>query len=144
MRTKYSIAIVGAHGKTTITSLIFHILIKVKKNPIAIIGGHIKNISINARMESRDFLVAEIDKCDRALLKLQATLAVITNIDYEHVEIYRNLANIKNTFKQFLENLPFYGKTFVCVDDAHVHSILSLPHIKMIKYGLNQNFDTNI
>lgn len=144
MRTKYSIAIAGAHGKTTTTSLISHILIEAKKDPTVIIGGHLKNISTNARMGSGDFLVAEADESDRSLLKLQATLAVVTNIDYEHVETYKDLDDIKTTFRQFLENLPFYGKAFVCVDDENVRSLLPMPHIKMIKYGLDQNFGADI
>lgn len=137
MRTKFSIAIGGSHGKTTTTSLISHILIEANMDPTVIIGGHLKNISTNARMGSGDFLVAEADESDRSLLKLQATLAVITNIDYEHVETYKDLDDVKNTFKQFIENLPFYGKAFVCVDDESIRSMLPIPHVKIVKYGLD-------
>lgn len=135
MRTKYSIAIAGSHGKTTTTSLISHILIEAQKDPTVIIGGHLKNISANARMGNGDFLVAEADESDRSLLKLQATLAVVTNIDYEHVETYHDLNDVKNTFRQFIENLPFYGKAFVCIDDEPVRSLLPMPHVKIVKYG---------
>jgi len=142
MRTKYSIAISGSHGKTTTTSLISHILIEAKKDPTVIIGGHLKNISANARFGNGDFLVAEADESDRSLLCLHATLAVITNIDLEHLETYADLDDIKNTFKQFLNNLPFYGKAFICIDNLNIQSILPLPHIKTIKYGLdNHNAD---
>lgn len=141
MRTKYSIAIGGSHGKTTTTSLISHILIEAQMDPTVIIGGHLKTISTNARLGGGDFLVAETDESDRSLLHLQATLAVVTNIDLEHLETYKDLDDIKETFKQFLNNLPFYGKAFVCVDDEHVRSILPLPHIKTVKYGLESDAD---
>jgi UDP-N-acetylmuramate--alanine ligase len=137
MRTKYSVAIAGSHGKTTTTSMISHILIEAHTDPTVIIGGHLKNISTHARLGSGDFLVAESDESDRSFLYLHATLAIVTNIDLEHLETYRDLDDVKDTFKQFLSNLPFYGKAIVCVDDPNVRSILPLPHIKTIKYGLD-------
>lgn len=141
MRTKYSIAIAGTHGKTTTTSLISHILIEAGLDPTVIIGGHLKNISTNARFGNGDFLVAEADESDRSLTRLQATIAIITNIDLEHLETYNNLDDIKETFKQFLNNLPFYGLAIICIDDPNIQSILPMPHIKTIKYGLNQQAD---
>lgn len=137
MRTKYSIAIAGSHGKTTTTSLISHILIEAHIDPTVIIGGHLKNISTNARFGDGEFLVAEADESDRSLLNLQATLAVVTNIDLEHLETYRDIDDIKDTFSRFLNNLPFYGKAFVCIDDENVAAILPIAHIKTIKYGMN-------
>jgi UDP-N-acetylmuramate--alanine ligase len=139
MRTKYSIAIAGAHGKTTTTSMISHILIEAHKDPTVIIGGHLKNISTNALWGSGDFLVAEADESDRSLLRLYPTLAVVTNIDLEHLETYKDIDDIKQTFTQFLANIPFYGKAFVCVDDPHIRSILPLAHVKTIKYGLDES-----
>lgn len=141
MRTKYSIAIAGAHGKTTTTSLISHILMEAAMDPTIIIGGHLKNISTNARFGKGDFLVAEADESDRSLTRLIPTLAVVTNIDLEHLETYTDLDDIKQTFKQFLNNLPFYGKAIVCIDDANIRSLLPMPHIKMIKYGLDSSAD---
>jgi UDP-N-acetylmuramate--alanine ligase len=141
MRTKYSIAIAGAHGKTTTTSLISHILIEAHLDPTVIIGGHLKNISANARLGKGDFLVAEADESDRSLINLHATLAVITNIDLEHLETYTDIDDIKNTFRQFLNNLPFYGCAIICIDDAHVRSLLPLTHIKTIKYGFDHTAD---
>lgn len=137
MRTKYSIAISGSHGKTTTTSMISHILIEAKLDPTVIIGGHLKNISENAKLGKGEFLVAETDESDRSLLNLYPTLAVLTNIDLEHLETYTDLDDIKSTFKQFLNNIPFYGKAFVCIDDPEIQSILPIPHIKIIKYGTN-------
>ncbi|MGB8468251.1 MAG: UDP-N-acetylmuramate--L-alanine ligase [Candidatus Babeliales bacterium] len=141
MRTKYSIAVAGMHGKTTTTSLISHILIEAHKDPTVIIGGHLKNISSNARMGTGDFLVAEADESDRSLLSLQATLAIITNINLEHLDTYTDIEDIKQTFVQFLNNLPFYGKAIVCIDDPYIRSILPMPHIKFIKYGINPDAD---
>lgn len=140
MRTKYSVAIAGMHGKTTTTSLIAHILLEAQVDPTIIIGGHLKALSANARLGNGDFLVAEADESDRSFLHLHATIAIVTNIDLEHLETYRDLDDIKNTFKQFLNNLPFYGKAILCIDDPIVHSLLPMPHLKTILYGLDSNY----
>jgi len=141
MRTKYGIAISGAHGKTTTTSLIAHILIESGLDPTVVIGGHLKNICTNARIGAGDFLVAEADESDRSLLHLQATLALITNIDLEHLETYQDITDIKDTFIQFLNNLPFYGKAFLCTDSAHIRSLLPIEHIKTVTYALDHPAD---
>lgn len=142
MRTKYSIAISGSHGKTTTTSLVSHILMEAKLDPTVIVGGHLKNIDANARLGNGEFLVAETDESDRSVQNLHPTLAVVTNIDLEHLETYKDLDDIKETFKRFLNNIPFYGKAFVCIDDANARSIIpTLPHIKMVKYGLDESAD---
>ncbi len=141
MRTKYSIAIAGSHGKTTTTSLISHILIEAQLDPTVIIGGHLKTISHNARLGTGNFLVAEADESDRSFLHLHSTLAVVTNIDLEHLETYKDLADIKQTFTHFLSNLPFYGKAIVCIDDQNVREILPIPHVKTISYGLDSDAD---
>lgn len=139
MRTKFSIAISGSHGKTTTTSLISHILIEAGMDPTVIIGGVLKNISTNARFGLGDFLVAEADESDRSLTNLHATLAVVTNIDLEHLETYTDLDDIKATFKQFLNNIPFYGKAIICSDNQNVQSLLPIAHLSLVKYGLDQN-----
>ncbi len=141
MRTKYSIAIAGAHGKTTTTSLISHILIEADLDPTVIIGGHLKTISHNARMGNGNFLVAEADESDRSFLNLYPTLAVVTNIDLEHLETYKDIDDIKKTFSHFLSNLPFYGKAIVCIDDPHIQAILPIAHVKTIQYGLSPHAD---
>ena len=141
MRTKYSVAIAGSHGKTTTTSLISHILIEAQTDPTVIIGGHLKNISTNARLGKGDFLIAEADESDRSFLQLQATLAIVTNIDLEHLETYKNLEDVKQTFRQFLRNLPFYGKAILCIDDPNVRSMLPIPYTKLIKYGIEKKED---
>lgn len=141
MRTKYSIAVSGAHGKTTTTSLISHILIESQRNPTVIIGGILKNIANNAQLGESELLIAEADESDRSLLYLNPTMAVVTNIDAEHLDTYRDIDDIKTTFKNFLARLPFYGKAFVCIDDHNVQSILPLPHINTIKYGFSTKAD---
>lgn len=141
MRTKHSIAISGAHGKTTTTSLISHILIEAALDPTVIIGGHLTTISHNARIGTGDFLVAEADESDRSFLYLYATIAIVTNIDLEHLETYQNIDDIKQTFKQFLLNLPFYGAAILCGDDEHIQSLLPIPTIKTILYGLSPRAD---
>lgn len=141
MRTKYSVAIAGAHGKTTTTSLISHILMEAQMDPTIIIGGHLKNLSTNARMGEGEFLVAEADESDRTLLHLHATIAVVTNIDLEHLETYKDLEDIKQTFLQFINNLPFYGKAIMCLEDPVIQSILPIPHIKTITYGISTDAD---
>jgi UDP-N-acetylmuramate--alanine ligase len=138
MRTKYSIAIAGSHGKTTTTSMLSHILIEAGLDPTVIIGGHLINMSTNARMGNGDFLVAEADESDRSFLHLQATLALVTNIDLEHLETYSDLADVKQTYIRFLNNLPFYGKAFICIDNPVIRSMLPLPHIKLVSYGLSE------
>lgn len=141
MRTKYSVAIAGSHGKTTTTSLISHILIEAALDPTVIIGGHLHAISHNARMGDGDFLVAEADESDRSLLHLHTTLAVVTNIDLEHLETYKDLDDIKATFRQFLSHLPFYGSAILCIDDENIQSLLPIPTIKTILYGLSPRAD---
>lgn len=141
MRTKQSVAIAGSHGKTTTTSLISHILLEAALDPTIIVGGHLQNISSNARFGQGDLLVAEADESDRSFLKLYPTLAVVTNIDFEHVDVYRNLDDVKQAFLLFLQNIPFYGKAFVCSDDEHVRSILPLHSIKTVKYGFDNEAD---
>ncbi|MBY0352880.1 UDP-N-acetylmuramate--L-alanine ligase [Candidatus Babeliales bacterium] len=141
MRTKYSVAVTGAHGKTTTTSLISHIMIEAQKNPTVIVGGVLKNIDSNAQFGDSNLLIAEADESDRSFLYLNPTMAVVTNIDTEHLDTYRDLDDIKQTFQNFLARLPFYGKAIVCIDDPNLCSILPLPHISTVKYGLSSKAD---
>jgi len=139
--TKCSIAVAGAHGKTTTTSMIAHILLEAHLDPTIIVGGHLKNLSINARLGKGDILVAEADESDRSFLKLHPSLAIITNIDLEHVDVYRDINDIKKAFLQFLHNIPFYGAAFVCIDNPHVRSLLPLPDVKITTYGFSEDAD---
>ena len=141
MRTKYGIAVAGSHGKTTTTSMLSHILIEAKLDPTVIVGGIVKNLSTNAKLGLGQLLIAEADESDKSLLYLNPTFTVVTNIDSEHLDTYKNLEDVKDTFKNFLSRLPFYGKAILCIDDPNIKSILPLPHIRTIKYGLNNNAD---
>jgi UDP-N-acetylmuramate--alanine ligase len=141
MRTKYSIAVSGAHGKTTTTSLISHILIEAEKNPTVIIGGILKNIATHAHLGDSNILIAEADESDRSLLYLNPSMAVVTNIDAEHLDVYKDIEDIKQTFRDFLARLPFYGKAFLCSDDPNIRAILPLHHISVTKYGIQDDAD---
>ncbi|MFH1644427.1 MAG: UDP-N-acetylmuramate--L-alanine ligase [bacterium] len=141
MRTKYGVAISGTHGKTTTTSMISHIFIESKMDPTVIIGGILKNISANAKLGNGKMLIAEVDESDKSLLYLNPTMAIVTNIEAEHLDTYKNLSDIQKTFKDFLARLPFYGKAFLCIDDPNIKSILPLPHINTIKYGFDESAD---
>lgn len=141
MRTKYSVAISGAHGKTTTTSMISHLFLQAKKDPTILIGGILKNISSHAQLGQSDILIAEADESDRSFLLLNPTTAIVTNIDKEHLNNYKDLDDIRQAFKDFLSRLPFYGKGIICIDDENIRSILPLPHVQLIKYGLSPDAD---
>lgn len=141
MRTKYGVAISGSHGKTTTTSMLSHILIESKMDPTIIIGGILKNISANAKLGKSNILIAEADESDRSLLYLNPTMAIVTNIDAEHLDTYKDLRDVQQTFKYFLARLPFYGKAFLCSEDKNIRSILPLPHINTVKYGFDEHAD---
>jgi len=140
MRSKYSIAISGSHGKTTTTSLISQILIEAQTDPTVVIGGQLKNINSNIRVGNGNFLVAEADESDRSFLQLFPTLAIVTNIDLEHLETYKDLDDIKQAFMQFMNNLAFYGKAIICIDDENIRS-LPIAHIKTISYAIEHEAD---
>jgi UDP-N-acetylmuramate--alanine ligase len=135
-----SIAVAGSHGKTTTTSLISHILIANDMDPTVVIGGQLKNIASNARTGNGNVLVAEADESDRSFLELYATMAVVTNIDLEHLETYADLEDIKNCFKQFLSNLAAHGKAIICADDENIQSLLPLKQTT-ISYGIEHTAD---
>lgn len=137
MRMKYGIAISGSHGKTTTTSMISHILTEAQFDPTIVIGGILKNLSTHAKLGQGDLLIAEADESDRSLLYLNPSIAIVTNIDAEHLDTYKDLGDVQETFKNFLARLPFYGKAIICIDDLNIRSILPLSHINTIKYGLS-------
>ena len=137
MRTKFGVAVAGSHGKTTTTSMIAHVLDQAKLDPTIVIGGILKNLSTHARLGNGDLLVAEADESDRSLLYLNPSIAIVTNIDAEHLDTYKDLDDVKDTFKNFLARLPFYGKAIVCIDDPNIRTILPLEHIPTIKYGFH-------
>ncbi len=142
MRLKYGIAVAGAHGKTTTTSMIGSILTRGGLDPTIVIGGRL-NIwgGSNARLGSSDFLVAEADESDGSFLALSPSIAVITNIDYEHIDFYQSMDNLRKTFVDFINKIPFYGRAILCLDDKEVQGLI--PNLKKsyLTYGLNPQSD---
>jgi len=141
MEQKYSITVTGSHGKTTTTSLISHIFITANTNPTVIIGGQLKNISSNAYNGNGSFVIAEADESDRSFLALKPDIAVITNIDKEHLETYKDLSDILNTYMQFIDNISPNGKAIMCIDDDNSRSIQHKIQRKTISYGIDNDAD---
>lgn len=141
LKMKFSIAVSGSHGKTTTTSMIATVLAAGGLDPTMVIGGKLGSIGSNAKMGGGEILVAEADESDRSFLKLAPTVAVITNIDREHLDHYRDINDIKAAFLQFANIVPFYGCTVVCHDDPHVRDILPEVTRRLITYGIETPAD---
>jgi UDP-N-acetylmuramate--alanine ligase len=141
MRMKYGIAIAGTHGKTTTTSLVATVLSAGNLDPTVIIGGRIKNMGGHAKLGQSQYLIAEADESDGSFLKLSPTLAVITTLDEEHMDFYQTLQNMKSTFLQFLNKIPFYGAAIICLDDVNLQSLLPGIEKRTITYGLKSQAD---
>ena len=142
MRLKYGIAIAGAHGKTTTTNMIGSILTRGGLDPTVVIGGRL-NIwgGSNARLGNGDFLVAEADESDGSFLALSPSMAVVTNIDYEHIDFYHSMDNLRKTFVDFINKVPFYGRAIICVDDKEVQGLIPKLTKSYLTYGLNPQSD---
>jgi len=141
MRLKYGIAIAGAHGKTTTTSLVAAVLAKGGIDPTVVIGGRLNVIGSNAILGSGEFMVAEADESDGSFLKLSPTIAIITNIDAEHLDYYRDIEEIKQAFLAFINKIPFYGLVIVCLDDVHAQDLIPRVNKRFITYGLSAQAD---
>ncbi len=137
MRLKSSVAVAGSHGKTTTTSLVGTVLSQAGLDPTLVIGGKLNNLNTNARLGQGDLLVAEADESDGSFLLLSPTVAVVTNIDLEHLNYYRDLEHLKETFLAFINKVPFYGSAILCLDDPNVQSLLPLVKKRYITYGLS-------
>ena len=136
MRLKQGVAIAGTHGKTTTTSLVASVLAEAGLDPTFVIGGRLNAAGSNARLGAGDFIVVEADESDASFLHLQPVIAVVTNIDADHMDTYaQDFGRLKNAFVQFLQNLPFYGAAVLCADDPHVRDILALVTKPVITYG---------
>ena len=142
MRLKYGIAIAGAHGKTTTTNMIGSILTRGGLDPTVVIGGRL-NIwgGSNARLGNGDFLVAEADESDGSFVALSPSMAVVTNIDYEHIDFYHSMDNLRKTFVDFINRIPFYGRAIICVDDKEVQGLIPKLTKSYLTYGLNPQSD---
>ena len=141
MRLRFSIAVAGAHGKTTTTSMIALVLERAGLDPTAVIGGRLSAFGSNARLGRGEFMVAEADESDRSFLKLFPTIAVITNIDHEHLENYGGFADLQQAFVDFANKTPFYGGVVACLDDANLAAILPRVTRRVITYGLESSAD---
>jgi UDP-N-acetylmuramate--alanine ligase len=139
MRLKYGIAVAGSHGKTTTTSMAATILNFARKDPTVVVGGKVGAMGgANARVGRSDFLVVEADESDRSFLKLAPILAVVTNIDREHLDHYSSFEDIRQSFIEFVNKVPFYGAAILCLDDEHVQGILPEVKRRTITYGSAQ------
>jgi len=141
MRMKVGIAIAGTHGKTTTTSLISTVLASGGLDPTVVIGGRLNSIGSNARLGQGEFLVAEADESDGSFLKLMPTIAVVTNIDPEHLDFYKGIEEIKETFLSFLEKIPFFGLAVLCLDHPNIQSLLPRLKKRFTTYGLTTQAD---
>jgi UDP-N-acetylmuramate--alanine ligase len=142
MRFKQGIAIAGTHGKTTTTSLISHVLAEAGLDPTMVIGGRLNSIGTNAKLGQGEYLVAEADESDASFLYLQPIMAVVTNIDQDHMETYaHDFAKLKSAFVEFLEHLPFYGLAVLCADDANIVEILPRLTKPIRTYGFSESAD---
>jgi UDP-N-acetylmuramate--alanine ligase len=141
MRLRFSIAVAGAHGKTTTTSMIALVLERAGLDPTAVIGGRLSAFGGNARLGRGELMVAEADESDRSFLKLFPTIAVITNIDHEHLENYGGFDDLQQAFVDFANKVPFYGGVVACADDAHLSAVLGRMTRRVTTYGLDTDAD---
>ena len=135
MRLKYGIAIAGMHGKTTTTSMVAAVLSAGGLDPTVVVGGRVNALGSNARLGTTQYLVAEADESDRSFLKLSPILAVVTNLDREHMDCYRDMDDVKRAFLDFMDRVPFYGAVTACADNALLKEILPLVRRRVLTYG---------
>ena len=141
MRMKYSIAVAGAHGKTTTTSLVASILDTAGFDPTCVIGGRLNSLGTSAQLGSSEYLVAEADESDGTFLLLFPTIAVATNIDLEHLDFYRDIEQIKDAFMKFLNKVPFFGLVILCIDNPELQSLIPSLKRRYMTYGLSKQAD---
>src|SRR5579862_3686995 len=141
MRLKYGIAIAGMHGKTTTTSMVAAVLAAGGLDPTVVVGGRVDAMGSNARLGKSQYLVAEADESDRSFLKLSPILSVVTNIDREHMDTYRNMRDVKKTFLDFMDRVPFYGMIVACNDDPMLRKLLPDVQRRTVTYGTKRGSD---
>ena len=141
MRLKYGIAIAGMHGKTTTTSMVAAVLAAGGLDPTVVVGGRVDAMGSNARLGKSHYLVAEADESDRSFLKLSPILSVITNIDREHMDCYRNMRDVRRTFLEFMDRVPFYGMIVACNDDPILRRLLPQVQRRVVTYGMRRGSD---
>jgi UDP-N-acetylmuramate--alanine ligase len=141
MRLKYGIAIAGMHGKTTTTSMVASVLAAGGLDPTVVVGGRVDALGSNARLGTTQYLVAEADESDRSFLKLSPILAVVTNLDREHMDCYRDMADVEQAFLDFMDKVPFYGAVTACVDNPLLAGILPRARRRVFTYGVAAEAD---
>src|SRR6201996_123686 len=144
MRLKYGIAVAGMHGKTTTTSMIATVLAAGGLDPTVVVGGRVDALGSNARLGKSQYLVAEADESDRSFLKLSPILAVVTNLDREHMDCYRDMADVEDAFVEFMDRVPFYGATTACLDNALLAAILPRVRRRGYTYGQSEDADFRV
>ncbi|MGH9512387.1 MAG: UDP-N-acetylmuramate--L-alanine ligase [Terriglobales bacterium] len=144
MRLKYGIAVAGMHGKTTTTSMVAVVLAAGGLDPTVVVGGRVDALGSNARLGKSQYLVAEADESDRSFLKLSPIIAVVTNIDREHMDCYRNMRDVKNAFLEFMERVPFYGTVAACNDDPTLRKIIPQIRRRTVTYGTRRGSDFRV
>src|SRR5690348_9787188 len=137
MRLKYGIAIAGMHGKTTTTSMVASVLTAGGLDPTVVVGGRVDTMGSNARLGQSQYLVAEADESDRSFLRLSPILAVVTNLDREHMDCYRDMADVERAFVEFMDRVPFYGACVACCDNPLLAGILPKVRRRVFTYGTN-------
>jgi UDP-N-acetylmuramate--alanine ligase len=141
MRTKYGVAVAGSHGKTTTTSMIAHVLSAAGLDPTMVIGGRVRSLGTNAKMGQGEFLVAEADESDGSFLLLAPTIAVVTNIDREHMDFHQTMERLGESFLNFVNKIPFYGLAVLCLDNVNVQALLPKVKKRCATYGLSADAD---
>ena len=141
MRMKYGVAVAGTHGKTTTTSMVATVLAKGGLDPTMVIGGRLDALGSNAKLGRGEFMVAEADESDGSFLKLSPTIAVVTTIDAEHLDYYRDLRQIKDAFIEFINKVPFYGSAVLCLDQENIRDLLPSVHKRIVSYALAAKAD---
>ncbi|MGD0902206.1 MAG: UDP-N-acetylmuramate--L-alanine ligase [Terracidiphilus sp.] len=141
MRLKYGIAIAGMHGKTTTTSMVASVLAAGGLDPTVVVGGRVDALGSNARLGTTQYLVAEADESDRSFLKLSPILAVVTNLDREHMDCYRDMDDVERAFLAFMDRVPFYGAVTACIDDPLLKGILPRARRRVFTYGVDAAAD---
>jgi UDP-N-acetylmuramate--alanine ligase len=137
MRLKYAVVVAGSHGKTTTTSLVGTVLTRAGLDPTLVIGGRLNHLGVGARLGQGELLVAEADESDGSFLLLTPTIAVVTNIDLEHMNYYRDMEHLKESFLAFVNKVPFYGFSVLCLDDANVQSLIPRVKKRYLTYGFS-------
>ncbi len=141
MRMKYGVAVAGTHGKTTTTSMVATVLAKAGLDPTMVIGGKLNALGSNAKLGRGEFMVAEADESDGSFLKLTPTIAVVTTIDAEHLDYYRDLQQIQEAFIEFINKVPFYGLAVLCLDQGHIRELLPRVQKRVLSYALTAPAD---